>query len=454
MPSGIQSWLEKVYKSRLITNCLRIDLLHIDKLYTRISKCKYDLYNLRKEVNLEYVSVGGVVSCKDDEVRKQLEEKETKHNIEIAELRSSVDDIVTNRVKLISSELKQWKSRRGRDYLTKSKLKRQKRGCLVIVGELKNTSSLYTSLAKERDMLHLSVTVIFTFTGARANEDCMAYKRERQRERINLHNFTARDISYGEKQILNCGGGFVMKGMCTEGAKKKRAVKRETELAILNYVEYLAGSRKNRRGLVKRDLKSLRRINVRKEIMRYYFHPRIGYLERRFITKALKLTDFLYRKSFGANHIQSKPVIGNPVLTQRVKRKESHLKGLKLLKELSQDDNFVLRESDKNLGWSLNTSSWYKQEYIRHLQSGFYHREGSLEDVNSIKQKCRDSLGVLLRKHRGILTKGDFQSFNLGNNDKDDYILPSLNLLLCFFNNNKIILIKKQKTNKTTPTVQ
>ena len=56
MPSGIQSWLEKVYKSQLITTCLRIDLLHIDKLYTSISKCKYDLYNLRKEVNLEYVS--------------------------------------------------------------------------------------------------------------------------------------------------------------------------------------------------------------------------------------------------------------------------------------------------------------------------------------------------------------------------------------------------------------
>ena len=135
--------LEKVYKSRLITTCLRIDLLHIDKLYTRISKCKYDLYNLRKEVNLEYVSVGGVVSCKDDEVRKQLEEKETKHNIDIAELRSSVDDIVANRVKLITLELKQWKSRRGRDYLTKTKLKRQKRGSLVIVGELKNTLSLY-----------------------------------------------------------------------------------------------------------------------------------------------------------------------------------------------------------------------------------------------------------------------------------------------------------------------
>ena len=114
-------------------------------------------------------------------------------------------------------------------------------------------------------------------------------------------------------------------------------------MAILNYVEYLAGSRKNRRGIGKKNLKSLRRVNVRKEIMRYYFHPRIGYLERRLINKALKLTGFLCKQFCGANHIQSKSVIGNPVLTQTIKRKESHLKGLKLLKELSQDDTFVIK---------------------------------------------------------------------------------------------------------------
>ena len=35
-----------------------------------------------------------------------------------------------------------------------------------------------------------------------------------------------------------------------------------------------------------------RKVNARKEIMRDYFNPRIGYLERRFINKALKLADF------------------------------------------------------------------------------------------------------------------------------------------------------------------
>ena len=46
----------------------------------------------------------------------------------------------------------------------------------------KHLESLYihVSLAKEWDMLHLS-DMKTSLTRARANEDCMAYKRERQR---------------------------------------------------------------------------------------------------------------------------------------------------------------------------------------------------------------------------------------------------------------------------------
>ena len=183
--------------------------MQIDKLYNGISQCKYELYNLRKVVDLEYVSVGGEVRCKDDEARKEFEEKETKLNLEIDKLKRSVDYIVEHRTKLITSELTKWKSRRGRDYLAKTKLKRQKRGSLVIVRDLKHTLRLYTSLVKERDMLQYS-DLKTSIHRARANEDCLTYERERQRDRNNLHNFTARDISSEERQILDCGGGFVM----------------------------------------------------------------------------------------------------------------------------------------------------------------------------------------------------------------------------------------------------
>ena len=73
----------------------------------------------------------------------------------------------------------------------------------------------------------------------------MTYERERQRDRNNLHNFTAKDITSEERQILNCGGGFVMKTMQTMNIRKRQqAVKRQTEFAILQYVEHLVGNRK------------------------------------------------------------------------------------------------------------------------------------------------------------------------------------------------------------------
>lgn len=126
----------------------------------------------------------------------------------------------------------------------------------------------------------------------------------------------------------------------------------------------------------------------------------------------------------GRNHNFKKPIT-----KKAIKKRESHLKGLKLVRELTQDDNFVLRESDKNLGWSLSSASWYKQEYHRHLYLGFYQSVGHMEKVNAIKRNCRFSLGVILGKYKDILTKEDFQSFNLGNQNQKDFILPSLNLM-------------------------
>ena len=148
MSSAIHSWLKKVCHTRLITACLRNDLLQKDKLYTRISQRKHEIYNYRKVVDLEYVSVGGEVRCKDEEAKKTFEEKETKLTFEIVNLRRSVDGIIEQRTKLITSEIAQWKSKRGRDYLSKPKLKRQKRGSLLIVGELKHTLRLYLNLVK------------------------------------------------------------------------------------------------------------------------------------------------------------------------------------------------------------------------------------------------------------------------------------------------------------------
>ena len=76
--------------------------------------------------------------------------------------------------------------------------------------------------------------------------------------------------------------------------------------------------------------------------MRYFFHPRIGYLERRFITKVLKLVEF-----YSVNYVR-----GRSISASMVRGMTSSKRGLKLLRDLSLDNAYILRESDKNLGWS------------------------------------------------------------------------------------------------------
>ena len=230
------------------------------------------------------------------------------------------------------------------------------------------------SFVKERDALSQSDLKSFIYKD-RLNGDDITFERERQRDRVNLHNFTGRNVTKEERQILNYRGGFVLKGKPTsDGIKKQRAIKKQTELAVLIYVEYSAGVRGKVR--VKGGERSR---NVRTEILRYFFHPRIGCLERRFVTKVLKLVDF-----YSVNHARSRSLHANTV-----RGMTSNQRRLKLLRDFSQDNAYVLRESDKNLGWSLNNSSWYKQEHDRHLNSGFYRMVGNVGDVDSIKLRCR-----------------------------------------------------------------
>ena len=70
---------------------------------------------------MEYISVCDVVTCKDEKTSQDLEEKRKDIELGIAALRRSVDEIVASRTKLVTgtSEITQWKNKRGRDYFSK-----------------------------------------------------------------------------------------------------------------------------------------------------------------------------------------------------------------------------------------------------------------------------------------------------------------------------------------------
>ena len=76
------------------------------------------------------------------------------------------------------------------------------------MSEIRETLRLFTRLVTERDMLH-DKDYIAKITKAREDVDSIAFPRECRRDSTNLHNFTSREVSLGEREILNCGDGLV-----------------------------------------------------------------------------------------------------------------------------------------------------------------------------------------------------------------------------------------------------
>ena len=94
---------EAVLKT-IATSALRKDLLRINGVYARISKLKYELYDLRKRTDLNYVALGVVMACKDEGQRLELEEKEKWHVGEVKRLKVIVVTVVGTRTRLSTVE--------------------------------------------------------------------------------------------------------------------------------------------------------------------------------------------------------------------------------------------------------------------------------------------------------------------------------------------------------------
>ena len=66
MSKELETCYAKVLKSRYITPGIRCDLQKIDRLYSTLARLKFEIYNVRKEADVEYTAVCGVVTCKDE----------------------------------------------------------------------------------------------------------------------------------------------------------------------------------------------------------------------------------------------------------------------------------------------------------------------------------------------------------------------------------------------------
>ena len=93
------------------------------------------------------------MACKDEGQRLELNEKEKWYVVEVKRVKAMVGTVVWTRTRSLKVEYKKWKSLRGRDYLSKQRMKRQVRGGLLIVSEIRETLRLFMRLVTERDML-------------------------------------------------------------------------------------------------------------------------------------------------------------------------------------------------------------------------------------------------------------------------------------------------------------
>ena len=70
---------------------IRCDLQRIDRLYSMLACLKFEIYNLRKEADVEYTAVCGVVTCKDEKARLVLDEKEKGIGLELAAIKKNIE---------------------------------------------------------------------------------------------------------------------------------------------------------------------------------------------------------------------------------------------------------------------------------------------------------------------------------------------------------------------------
>ena len=353
-----------------------------------------------------------------DQHERTLRQQKKKEGYEI-------NTIIENRLGLIHAEKKSLRTKKlnNGNKLNKNQKRKLMRGSLTYVHETRKMEKDYLELIKLRvDIMHN-----FIVSGkkmSRLNKLKEEINNERGRERNNLHNFTTMKPSAKLQNLLKKSGGYVPRNeqkSAELGAMKN--VKRKVEETLLSNVMQVVG--KGKRGylsLLKKKVK--KNYNHIRATIRYFLpYPNLKSADREYIYKSLKLIDrFSINYNRNYRKFQEKPLYYTRVSKLKTNRESEQLYSAIML---TKDRANILRESDKKLGWSLNSSQWYFKEYLRHLESDFYSRVGDIGDVHLIKQRCRKELTSIINKHKTCPSHKEVAQFYTRN--IEEYILPSMN---------------------------
>ena len=417
----IDVWKGNVKKARILTGLLRDELYSVSDLYDELASCSADLFKFNYANDEEIVFKAGEVQEDCDRTLRNAEVKRVRneHEQKLAEVQTRIDEIVTNRLKLLASEITSLRRLRGKPIgrKRKSRLACSRDASLM---EIRRIIKNYERLSLRRYELYKK-QVITKIERFRRQQEESELLTEKMRKRSSLHNFSAFKIQDAYESILEKSGGYVP---ATDDHPKSflsyvKQFKHHAEAALLQYVLRVTGQRlKNNYKTNVSTKRRNQRVSVsslRSQVRYNLSHPRLSRQDRNFVYTSLRAIDRFFIKYVKCgDQIFSGRFTGERLLVDQLGK---FLKGLPV----------VLRESDKNLGWSLNSVDWYREEYKRQLASSSYKWVGKLDLIESLKKGCRSELKALVLKYKDFLSISDYKFFNL--EGVRYYILPSLNLL-------------------------
>ena len=333
-------------------------------------------------------------------------------------LKDKIERVIDNRSRLITSEIGHMKCRVKQNSRSKIQERKFKRGQMSYVGEIRTVLRDYKDLLEERESLMKAEFYLGmgTVQGAVIRNE---YEAERSRDRTNLHNFTAKKLDRGVENVLRKSGGYVPREECEkEAIHKIKMVRSQAEMALLTFMEATLGYRRFKgRKCHQRKKEPFKKTSIWRKIRDYLKHPGLGKIQRQFVYNSLKLIDRFRISSTREIRIKGGQKNSDRRLSSEIQK----------VIALVGDSKYVLRESDKKMGWSLNSVEWYKTEYERHLKSDFYTRVGNVKDVTEVISQCRRVLSGIIENHKDNLSKKELKGLNLG--VMGEYVLPSLNLM-------------------------
>ena len=417
--NGSAGWRKKVLKTRPISALLEVELFHVDLLYERLLDLETSLYDFERQNQEIFSFQAGEPSGYNSDENERLRKSRITFDSSIEEVKQEINYLITRRRSLISSEITELRQKQRFPKMSREKQKKAMRGLVNNIYELRRVLKSFDKLVDERERI-FQLDLRKRKQYLRQKCEAEGIEMEKQRRRDNLHNFTNIPVGTDLKALLDRSGGFVQ--ICSKTRSSQKMFldfKRQAEEALLTYSCKVTGQK--RRNAPKHHLKGrnkrISKRTVRSLIRANLSHPNLSRVDRQFIYYSLRL---IGRYKVGSVKMRRS-------ISSVGKGRRRDVLNLQNLKLFINRRNCILRESDKKLGWSVNSIGWYEREYKRQLNTDFYSRVGDVSRENEIKCKCRKELSFIVEKFKQFLGEKQIRMFNLG--VVEDYTLPSLNLM-------------------------